>query len=533
MSSKTSVCYRLTCPVTLDYLFWRYAAMYKPSEQSFLLDSGMDPDHLGKFSFLGGNPSAVLRAWPVEDQPSDQQAAVSLFKLELKCLVSPDGTTLAADWSGVIPSISCGDPFVALREMHHSYYPDNKELYLNNSHCGPFGGGLVGAFGYGLAHAIENLNNSGKDHLNLPHMIFMVADEVLTMDHKTGQAWVTVTGRGSTTSDARQQASKLQSRFLKRLNNFAEKNLDEVVSVQTIEQLAKTLPPRDNNANSPMEAFSLPLAGHFDRSAYTQAVQKCRDHIFRGDIFEVCLTHQLEASFTGSSWALYQILRHINPAPFAAWLKFPDFQVASASPERFLKLNAQRLAESRPIKGTRARGKTAAQDQEQALSLASSEKDRAENVMIVDLVRNDLGKVCRQGSVTVPEMLVVEKYSTVFQLVSTVQGILNQDLDAFDLVRACFPGGSMTGAPKIEAMQIIDSLEPVTRGLYSGAIGYIDASGVMDLNIIIRTMLCQDNRVTFGIGGAIVADSDPLEEYRETLDKAQALVDALTIASNL
>ncbi len=153
--------------------------------------------------------------------------------------------------------------------------------------------------------------------------------------------------------------------------------------------------------------------------------------------------------------------------------------------------------------------------------------------MIVDLVRNDLGKVCITGSVTVPEMLMVEKYSTVFQLVSTVQGQLKEDKDAFDLVRACFPGGSMTGAPKIEAMQIIDRLEPVNRGLYSGAIGYIDASGVMDLSIVIRTLICKDGRVTLGVGGAVVADSDPIKEYTETLDKAQALVDALTIAQSL
>jgi anthranilate/para-aminobenzoate synthase component I len=224
---------------------------------------------------------------------------------------------------------------------------------------------------------------------------------------------------------------------------------------------------------------------------------------------------------------LYGALREINPAPFAAWLQLPGFQVVSASPERFLRLGPDRIAESRPIKGTRPRGKDAAEDDRLGQDLANSAKDRAENVMIVDLVRNDLGRVAEIGSVAVPEMQVIEPYATVFQMVSTVQARLREDRDALDLVRACFPGGSMTGAPKIEAMKIIDALEPVKRGVYSGAIGYLDHSGVMDLSIVIRTIVCRDGRAIFGVGGAVVADSDPGAEYQETLDKAAALIAAV------
>jgi len=205
----------------------------------------------------------------------------------------------------------------------------------------------------------------------------------------------------------------------------------------------------------------------------------------------------------------------------------PGFQVVSASPERFLQLDRDGLAESRPIKGTRPRGETPAADTRLAAELANSEKDLAENIMIVDLVRNDLGKVCQIGSVEVSELQQVETYATVHQLVSTVQGHLKPEYDAFDLVRACFPGGSMTGAPKIEAMKIIDSLEPVKRGVYSGALGFIDAHGALDLGMVIRTIICRDGVGTFSVGGAIVADSDPDAEYDETMDKARALIDAI------
>ena len=247
-------------------------------------------------------------------------------------------------------------------------------------------------------------------------------------------------------------------------------------------------------------------------------------------MFEVCLTHRLEADLPAPPWHLYEVLRAGNPAPFAAYIDAAGAQVVSASPERFLRLDRDRLAESRPIKGTRPRGADPAADARLRAELAASDKDRAENLMIVDLVRSDLGRVCETGSVRVPELLAVESYATVHQLVSTVQGRLREGLDAFDLVRACFPGGSMTGAPKIAAMGIIDAIEPVARGVYSGAVGYLDRGGAMDLSIVIRTLVCSGGRATCGVGGAVTADSDPDAEYDESMDKARALLEALARA---
>jgi aminodeoxychorismate synthase component I len=273
-----------------------------------------------------------------------------------------------------------------------------------------------------------------------------------------------------------------------------------------------------------------PLRSDFDQAGYCNAVEQCRQHILAGDVFEVCLTHRMHTEFGGDPWNLYCRLRESTPAPFAAYLQFGDFQILSASPERFLKLDRDRMAESRPIKGTRPRGSAPAQDAQLREDLATSEKDCAENLMIVDLVRNDLGRVAEIGSVKVPELMVVEEYATVFQLVSTVTARLRPEFDALDLVKACYPGGSMTGAPKIRAMEIIDSLEPVQRGVFSGAIGYLDRGGIMDLNIVIRTLVCQDGRAHFGVGGAVTVDSSPLAEYQETLDKARALARALGAA---
>jgi len=392
-----------------------------------------------------------------------------------------------------------GDPFEALRQLQQEY---GQVAGITGEF--PFCGGLVGYIGYETAHAVEDLPDEGRDDLGLPDLAFMVTDEVLVHDHSSGETHMLVTGRAETASAARVDA-ETRSHELKEL--IAQAPAAEKVPLDV---------PFDNN-----------IRAHFTRETYMQAVDRCRRHILAGDVFEICLTHRLETDLSQPPWQLYKRLRSINPAPFASWLHFPNFQVVSASPERFLKLDESRQAESRPIKGTRPRGENPWDDQRLRDELQSSEKDRSENVMIVDLVRNDIGKVAEIGTVQVPELLMVEPYATVFQLVSTITGKLRPNCDGFDLVRACFPGGSMTGAPKIEAMKIIDQIEPVKRGVYSGAIGYFDRSGTLDLSIVIRTIVCKDGKATFGVGGAVVADSDPAQEYQETLDKARALIKAL------
>ncbi|MFH0767972.1 MAG: anthranilate synthase component I family protein, partial [Chloroflexota bacterium] len=247
-------------------------------------------------------------------------------------------------------------------------------------------------------------------------------------------------------------------------------------------------------------------------------------------IFEVNLSQRFETELTISPYELYRGLRRINPAPFACYLGFDEVKVVSASPERFLRTRGD-WVETRPIKGTRPRGATPEEDKALAKELLNSIKDRAENIMIVDLERNDLGRVCRYGTVRVTELTILETYPTVFHLTSTVEGRLREGKNCIDLLRATFPGGSITGAPKVRAIEIIDELEPTIRSIYTGSIGYLGFNGDIDLNIVIRTFLVKGNKAYFQVGGAVVYDSKTEDEYQETLDKAKALIASLNITA--
>jgi len=303
--------------------------------------------------------------------------------------------------------------------------------------------------------------------------------------------------------------------------------------------LASSPPPRSTSApplssrHIPVAASGLLASSHAEpvvsREEYLAKIVTARDHIDAGDAFEICLTHRIDAPFTGDPFALWQELRRTSPSPFAAFFDLPEGAVVSSSPERFLSVNSARIAESRPIKGTRPRGATPEDDARLAADLAGSPKDRAENAMIVDLVRNDLGKVCRFGTVEAPDLYAVEGYATVHQLVSTVRGELDEGRDGIDAIRACFPPGSMTGAPKIEAMTILERLEPTERGVYSGALGWLDFAGPLDLSVVIRTIIVKDGRAHLHVGGAIVTDSIEAAEHEETMHKARALLAALTM----
>jgi aminodeoxychorismate synthase component I len=376
----------------------------------------------------------------------------------------------------------------------------------------PLLAGAVGYFGYEAGYFIEDIPDRGADDLGMPDVYLMFHDVLLAHCHRTNRSFVSVLGRGESDEGARQRAERLRDEMLARIETFE--------SAQ---------PPREWKGPTPARAAAttIDVKSQFDLQGYCELVEKCKEHICAGDVFEICLTHRLETELVGEPWDLYQELRRINPAPFASFLSFPEGRVISSSPERYISLGADRVVESRPIKGTRRRGETTAEDEAIFQELSSSVKDRAENVMIVDLMRNDFGRVCKFGSIHVPELMIVEPYATVFQMVSTIRGELDEGLDALDLIRASFPGGSMTGAPKIEALKIIDRLEPVKRGIYSGAIGYLDFSGVMDLSIVIRTLVERNGRCYFNVGGAIVADSVPEAEYSETLEKARALITAL------
>ncbi len=465
-----------------------------------MLDSSKTADQLGLFSFIGAEPFLLFTA--KRHNSSGQQSEATIQEIIYK---TPEGCF----YPEPIEKTYSGDPIEALRQLMQSYdVPHFQESSV------PLKGGAIGYFSYEAGYFIEEMPDLGSDDLMLPDIYFGFYDVLLCYDHDNQQAFLSVTGRGAKEFSAR-QAEQLQEEAIAQIRRFEAR-------------LPQTLPPIDHSYLPDVHFKS-----HFEKAAYGELIQTCLEHIGRGDVYEICLTHRLEADYEGDGWHLYQNLRHINPAPFSCYLRFPETEVICSSPERFLKLDEHRVAESRPIKGTRPRGSTPEEDLWLIDDLGHSEKDRAENVMIVDLIRNDLGRVCEVGSVHVPDLFVVEQYATVFQLVSTIRGKLKKELDALDLIKATFPGGSMTGAPKIEAMKIIDRLEPVKRGIYSGAIGYLSFDGKMDFNIAIRTIVLQNEICYFNVGGAVVADSDPEAEYQETLDKAVALKKAIRLAHAL
>jgi para-aminobenzoate synthetase component I len=382
------------------------------------------------------------------------------------------------------------DPFTALETLLQRYK-------LEPVTDGPdFQGGFVGYLGYDLARHLEQLPETTESDLNWPEMRLHLADFVLAHDG-LNQTWYAITLK------------------LPEFHN-RETIWDEVLQ-QAI------------HGNSEPATFlaSEPIS-RTPNHTYLEHVERALEYIRAGDIFQVNLSHRLEARFHGDPWALYEHLAQRSPAPFAAYLSGTDFTMVSASPERFLRLHNNTL-EARPIKGTRARGNTPELDQLARHELETSLKDHAENLMIVDLLRNDLGRVCRYGSVHTPDLFRLEAHGPVWQMVSTVTGKLREGLGPVDVLQASWPGGSMTGAPKIRSMEIIEELEPVRRGPYAGSIGYFDLSGGMDLSIVIRTAMIDHprDRVLVQVGGGIVADSQPQLELEETHAKARAILECL------
>jgi para-aminobenzoate synthetase component 1 len=315
-------------------------------------------------------------------------------------------------------------------------------------------------------------------------------------------------------------------------SGFPEKNstLSRIRARARLKQIEERLSKKEARDWHPLERLEHSqnnLISNFSPENYLRAVRKVLDYITKGDIYQVNLSQRFSADISdGDNIELYRNLRQIFPTCFSAYLDCGDFKIFSASPERFLKLEDGKV-QTRPMKGTRRRGNNSGEDRKLQKELLESIKDQAELLMIVDLERNDLGKVCSYGSVKVRNLRILEPYNTVFQTTALIEAKLHKDKDRIDLIKACFPGGSITGCPKIRAMQIIEELEPTRRGIYTGALGYLSFSGNMDLNILIRTMLLKENKVYFQVGGGIVADSDPLKEYEETLVKANALIQAI------
>jgi para-aminobenzoate synthetase component I len=390
----------------------------------------------------------------------------------------------------------------------------------------PFQGGLAGYIGYDWGAVLERLPPTRYDDLSIPDVVLGLYDWVIAWDHRIGTAWLVSTGIPETGSAQERRARERMDLVRERLGG---RTGGPTVGRTGGREEARSGPLAPSYPVTGIEgATDIGLRSTFTHRGYLDAVGRVREYIVAGDIFQANLSQRFQSSLPEAPFDLYRRLRHRNPAPFAAYLDFGELAVLSASPERFLRLDQdRRLVETRPIKGTRPRGLGPMHDAALGRALAESEKDRAENVMIVDLLRNDLSRVCRPGTVRVPELFALEHHPTVHHLVSTVVGELEPAADAFDLIRAAFPGGSITGAPKVRAMEIIAELEPTQRGVYCGSIGYLSTTGAMDTSIVIRTYLALRGQVYFQAGGGIVADSDPELEYRETLDKAKALIETL------
>jgi para-aminobenzoate synthetase component 1 len=446
-----------------DPVAWCRALADRPGLALF--DSALRDERLGRYSFLGIDPFARLEA---------DRAGVRLNGAEIG-----------------------SDPFESIGELCERYgvepQPD----------VPPFQTGLAGYFGYGLRHHVERVPAHDRPDIPWPDLILGLYDLVLAVDHRDGRAWLLASGYPETSPQARRE--RAQARI-----GWARERLRRV--------------PQTPSATS----WAISARPDLRPVDFERAVRQTIGYIEAGDIYQANMTQRFRARLPSGfdRLALYQALRTRNPATFGAYLDFGATGILSSSPERFLKV-AEGRVETRPIKGTRPRGRGAAEDKALATELLASAKDRAENLMIVDLLRNDIGRVCRIGSVKVPTLFGLESYATVHHLVSVVTGELAQGRSAVDLLRACFPGGSVTGAPKIRAMEIIAELEPTSRGPYCGSIGYLSADGGMDSNIVIRTYCLQGEDLTFQVGGGIVADSDPHAEYEESLAKAKALIEVL------
>lgn len=468
----------LSRPVPPDALF----QLLKQAPAPFFLDSGNGYSELGRYSFLSAFP--FLQATAYADR-------VELFR--------PDNAQTEVHRTA-------GRGSMAVLDGLQARYRVAPQAPF------PFAGGAVGFFSYDLKDEFERLPQIALDDLGLPLWRLAWYDGIVVYDHREQKYWLTACGM----QDDGQCSPNLAKERLDRLEELCRAYpVPEVSPPVAADGLFSPAPSR--------KTLSPALA----RDRYLGDLKKVMEYIFAGDIYQANLTQRFTAPWDGDSWALYQRLREGNPAPFAAFLPYPDFQILCSSPERFIRLGVDGRIETCPIKGTRPRGATPAADLALAEELRASAKDRAELTMIIDLERNDLGRICEVGTVAVPDRIRLEKYPTVWHLVSTVTGQVRAGLSPGELLRAVFPGGSISGAPKIRAMEIIEELEPHRRGHYTGSIGYLGFDGAWDLNIVIRTILLKAGRAYVHAGGGIVADSVPDQEYEETLYKARAMFDAL------
>ena len=445
---------------------------------AFLLESVKGTATIGRYSFIGTEPFLVLKS---------KGTRVELQKGEKREVVDQD-------------------PMAVFKDLMKRFaMPRPKGIP-------PFFGGAVGFLSYDLVHFFEELPRAASDDPGCPDLYILFVDTLVIFDHTEQILWLIY-------------CPPAERFYNEDRQNLYKIGLDRMaVMEQRLSHPAITKPSFAGHS------ISKRPRSNFTKAQYMKMIHACKEYIAAGDIYQANLSQRFVLESDGDPWSLYQALRRINPSPFAAYFHLDDLWLVSASPERLVRMQ-EGIVETRPIAGTRPRGGTPKRDEEMRKSLLSNEKERAEHIMLVDLERNDLGRVCTYGSVKVNELMTTEQYSHVIHIVSNIQGVLAKGKDCFDVIRAVFPGGTITGVPKVRCMEIIAELEPVCRGPYSGSIGYISFSGEMDLNIVIRTFVISKRRVYIQVGGGIVADSDPEREYQETLYKAEALLAAIQALS--
>lgn len=447
---------------------------FKDDPMPFLLESSLDVRSMGRYSFFGSDPFLTLTI------------------REDACCIEEGGR----------PRKKKGTPLLILSELLDRYHmtPDKRNPV-------PFSGGSVGFFGYDFGFLLERIRREKKSDASVPLAMFGFYDSVVCLDHWTDRVIVFSSGFPEKKSPLRRRRAEERLR-------------------QTLKKLEAVRPCREGQEALQARLRYKDLFSNFTRNRYMAALRRAKEYIACGDIYQVNLAQRFQASLKIDDWALYQRLIRNFPVPFSAFLKTKEFSILSASPEKFLEFDGRRVT-TRPMKGTRKRTGRTAEDRKMKKELWESKKEKAELLMVVDLERNDLGRVCAYGSINVSAPRVIETYANVFQATAEVQGLLHRDKDRLDLIRACFPGGSVTGCPKIRAMEIIEELEPDPRGVYTGSLGYLSFHNTMQFNMLIRSFLKKHDDIFFHVGGGIVADSEPGFEYEETLVKAKALQDAL------
>jgi len=446
------------------------------SPYSFLLESVEGGETVGRYSFIGAEPRLVLKAKNSEVE-----------------VIGPGGNR---------QRFTSAQPITALRHIMHRY------TFVPDPYLPPFCGGAVGYVAYDAVRYLEDIGSKAADDLQLPDLYFMVTDTVLIFDHVRHRVIIL----SNAVIDETTPAEVAYDRAVEKIEALREKLRAPLATDLSI--------VGDANVS---------LRSNFTQGQFEKTVEKCKEYIRAGDIFQVVISQRFEVPLLVDAFDVYRALRAINPSPYMFFLQFDGLALAGSSPEILVKLTGD-IVQLRPIAGTRKRGATKEEDEALERELLADEKERAEHIMLVDLGRNDCGRVCEYGSVRVDDLMVVERYSHVMHIVSNVVGKLRQGLDAFDVFNAAFPAGTVTGAPKIRAMQIIEELEPVRRGPYAGAVGYFSFSGNLDACITIRTVVITGEKAYIQAGAGIVADSVPVNEYRETINKATAMMRALEMA---